>query len=138
MRIGAGGMAFGNPRIEQDGKRRAAYLTTQRRLLVDDGRRDRGPEAGRDQTGSRVISRSLIVAAALGFLLVVFLIVRSGAAEVASAMLVLGWRLAPIALYHLAPLSFDALSWRELVPPSARPRFLDALQIRWIRESLNS
>ena len=53
-------------------------------------------------------------------------------------MLVLGWRLAPIALYHLAPLSFDALSWRRLLPPSARLRFLDALQIRWIRESINS
>jgi putative membrane protein len=89
-------------------------------------------------TGSHVISRSLIVAAFFGFLLVVFLIVKSGAAEVGSAMLVLGWRLAPITLYHLAPLSFDALSWRRLVQASSRPSFLDALWIRWIRESINS
>ena len=95
-------------------------------------------EAGRDRTGSHIISRSLIVAAFFGFLLVVFLIVKSGAAEVASAMLVLGWRLAPITLYHLVPLSFDSLAWRELLPPSTRPGFLAALRIRWIRESINS
>jgi putative membrane protein len=95
-------------------------------------------EAGRDPTGSHIISRSLIVSAFLGFLLVVFLIVKSGAAEVASAMLVLGWRLAPITLYHLVPLSFDSLAWRELLPPSTRPGFLAALRIRWIRESINS
>jgi putative membrane protein len=70
--------------------------------------------------------------------LVVFLIIHSGAAEVASAMLVLGWRLAPITLYHLVPLSFDALSWRQLVPTSNRPGFFVALWIRWIRESINS
>ena len=53
-------------------------------------------------------------------------------------MLVLGWWLAPITLYHLVPLSFDALSWRELLPASSRLGFLDALWIRWIRESINS
>jgi putative membrane protein len=93
---------------------------------------------GRGRTGSHIISRSLIVAAFFGFLLVVFLIVKSGAAEVASAMLVLGWRLAPITLYHLVPLSLDALSWRELLLPSSRPGFPDILRIRWIRESINS
>jgi putative membrane protein len=53
-------------------------------------------------------------------------------------MLVLGWWLAPITLYHLVPLSFDALSWRELLPASSRPGFLGVLRIRWIRESINS
>src|SRR6185437_1375553 len=70
--------------------------------------------------GRHVISISLIVAAFLGFLLVVFLIIGSGAAEVGSAMLVLGWRLAPITLFHLAPLTFDALAWRELFPAKGR------------------
>jgi putative membrane protein len=95
-------------------------------------------EANGGRTGSHVISISLIIAAFLGFLLVVILIVHSGAAEVATAMLVLGWWLAPITLYHLVPLSFDALSWRELLPPSSRPGFLSVLWIRWIRESINS
>ena len=95
-------------------------------------------EASRDRRGSHVISRSLIVAAFFGFLLVVFLIIKSGAAEVASAMLVLGWWLAPITLYHLVPLSFDALSWRELLPASSRPGFFSIAWIKWIRESVSS
>ena len=53
-------------------------------------------------------------------------------------MLVLGWWLAPISLYHLVPLSLDALSWRQLLPASSRPGFLGAVWIRWIRESINS
>jgi putative membrane protein len=53
-------------------------------------------------------------------------------------MLVLGWWLAPITLYHLVPLSFAALSWRELLPASSRPGLFGVLWIRWIRESINS
>ncbi|MGH6797869.1 MAG: lysylphosphatidylglycerol synthase domain-containing protein [Roseiarcus sp.] len=79
-----------------------------------------------------------MVAAFLGFLLVVLLIVDSGAAEVASAMLVLGWRLIPITLYHLVPLTFDSLSWRELFPAASRPGVLSFVRMRWIRESINS
>jgi putative membrane protein len=89
-------------------------------------------------TGSHVISRSLIVAAFFGFLLVVILIVGSGAAEVGSAMLVLGWWLLPITLFHLAPLCFDAVSWRELFPASNRPGVLGFLWMRWIRESVST
>jgi putative membrane protein len=53
-------------------------------------------------------------------------------------MLVLGWWLLPITLFHLVPLSFDALSWRELVPASSRPDLFSVVWIRWIRESINS
>jgi putative membrane protein len=87
---------------------------------------------------SQAISRSLIVAAFLGFLLVVFLIVHSGAAEVGSAMLVLGWWLAPITLLHLVPLYFDATSWRQLFPPSNRMSIPSFLWMRWIRESVST
>jgi putative membrane protein len=100
--------------------------------------------------GRHVISTSLIVAAILGFLLVVVLIIGSGAAEVASAMLVLGWWLVPITLFHIAPLTFDALSWRELFPSTGRseerpsldgprrPGILDFIWMRWIRDSVSS
>ena len=88
--------------------------------------------------GTPAISASLIVAAFLGFLLVVFLIIHSGAAEVASAMLALGWWLAPITLYHLLPLYFDAASWRELFPAANRPGRLSFLWMRWIRESVST
>jgi putative membrane protein len=52
-------------------------------------------------------------------------------------MLVLGWWLAPIALFHFVPLAFDAVGWRELLPASSRPGLLDVVWIRWIRESIN-
>jgi putative membrane protein len=66
------------------------------------------------------------------------LIVRSGADEVAHAMLTLGWRLAPITLYHLLPLSLSTLAWRELMSTSCRLSVASAGWIRWIRESINN
>jgi len=53
-------------------------------------------------------------------------------------MLVLGWWLAPITLFHLVPLSFDALSWRQLLPASSRPDVVSVVWMRWIRESVNA
>jgi putative membrane protein len=53
-------------------------------------------------------------------------------------MLVLGWWLAPITLYHLAPLCFDAVSWRQLFPASNRPSVPSFLWMRWIRESVST
>jgi len=68
----------------------------------------------------------------------VFLIVDSGAAEVARAMLVLGWWLLPITLFHLVPLFLEAVSWRELIPASNRPSVFSVTWIRWIRESIST
>ena len=53
-------------------------------------------------------------------------------------MLVIGWGLIPITLYHLIPFTLSALSWRELLPPASRPRTVTVIWIRWIRESINS
>jgi putative membrane protein len=53
-------------------------------------------------------------------------------------MLVLGWWLIPITLYHLAPLCFDAVSWRQLFPALKRPGVLSFLWMRWIRESVST
>src|SRR6476646_3311174 len=53
-------------------------------------------------------------------------------------MLVLGWWLVPITLYHLIPVYFDAVSWRELFPASGRPGRLSFLWMRWIRESVST
>jgi putative membrane protein len=69
---------------------------------------------------------------------VVYLIVDSGAAQVGRAMLVVGWWLIPITLFHLVPLVFSALSWRELLPAGSRRYGLAVIPIRWIRESINS
>ena len=53
-------------------------------------------------------------------------------------MLVLGWWLAPITLFHLVPLFLDAVSWRELIPAPSRPNVFTVAWIRWIRESISS
>ena len=53
-------------------------------------------------------------------------------------MLTLGWRLAPITLFHILPLLFSALSWRELMSTSCRLNVASAGWIRWIRESINN
>ncbi|MGO9420541.1 lysylphosphatidylglycerol synthase domain-containing protein [Roseiarcus sp.] len=79
-----------------------------------------------------------MAAALVGVLLVIFLVVHSGAAELASAMLLLGWWLAPITVFHAVPLSFSTLAWRTLMPPAHRTPVLTAVWIRWIRESINS
>jgi putative membrane protein len=81
---------------------------------------------------------SVIIAAILGFALVIYLIIDSGAKAVADAMLLVGWWLFPITLFHLVPLFFSALSWRELLPRASRLGVAGATWIRWMRESINS
>ena len=91
------------------------------------------PETKHVQARSQITLVSLIIAALCGFLLVVYLIIDSGAADVAHAMLVIGWWLIPITLFHLVPLAFSALSWRELLPASIvrmPSRYLDTLDPR--------
>lgn len=88
--------------------------------------------------GAGVIPNSLIIAAFFGLALVVYLIVDTGVGDVTRAMLVVGWGLIPITLFHFIPLFFSALSWRELLPLSSRPDVIGVTWIRWIRESINA
>jgi len=53
-------------------------------------------------------------------------------------MLVVGWWLLLITAYHIVPMLFSALSWRELLPSATRPDVVSVTWIRWIRESINS
>jgi hypothetical protein len=80
----------------------------------------------------------MIAAAILGLALVVYLIIASGAEDVARAMLLVGWGLAAITAFHLVPMFLSALSWRDLLPRSSRLDVLSVTWIRWIRESINS
>jgi putative membrane protein len=80
----------------------------------------------------------LIIAMCLGLALAVYLIVASGADEVARAMLLIGWGLVPIALYHLVPMTLGALSWFYLLPRKSRLGIGPVIGIRWLRESINS
>jgi putative membrane protein len=88
--------------------------------------------------GSKIIFVSLTIAAGLGLLLVLYLIIDSGASQVGHAMLLIGWWLIPITLFHLLPMSFSALSWRELIASATRLSAFSAVWIRWIRESINA
>src|ERR1700727_2509384 len=134
-RIGASDMGLGRPSGDARHSTSATIVERQSRAAIVVLRSLwRDPRSD----SSQAISRSLILAAFLGFLVVVFLIVHSGAAEVGSAMLVLGWWLAPITLLHLIPLYFDATSWRQLFPPSNRMSIPSFLWMRWIRESVST
>ena len=90
------------------------------------------------RTGEPDIFVSLIIAGGLGLLLVLYLIIDSGAAQVGHAMLLIGWWLVPITLFHLLPMAFSALSWRELIASASRPSAFTAAWIRWIREAINA
>ena len=96
------------------------------------------PRSRRPRARSRLIRPALIAAALLGLALVVYLIIESGAEDVAHAMLSVGWGLAVITAFHLVPMFLSALSWRDLLPRSSRLDVLSVTWIRWIRESINS
>jgi len=53
-------------------------------------------------------------------------------------MLVIGWGLLAIALFHLVPMFLCNLSWRAILPRASRPGAGVLLWIRWIRESINT
>ena len=71
-------------------------------------------------------------------MLATILIADHGAAAILDAMLVIGWGLLAVTLFHLVPMMLANLSWRELLPRASRPGALALLWIRWIRESVNS
>ena len=80
-------------------------LLCRRAPTIDRAIKERRRLAGRLEFRELAISPVLTVAGVAGLALVGLLIVRSGAGEVAHAMLTLGWRLAPITVFHLIPLS---------------------------------
>jgi len=53
-------------------------------------------------------------------------------------MLVLGWMLVPITLFHALPLILSTLSWRNMLPAAGTPGLGTLLNIRWMRESINN
>jgi putative membrane protein len=97
-----------------------------------------GPCLRRPPPEGYVIRTSIQVAGLFGLALFIFFIVDSGAEDVGRVMLVLGWRLAPITLFHIIPLSFSVFSWRALIVAASRPRVATVFWVRWIRESINS
>ncbi len=52
-------------------------------------------------------------------------------------MLLVGWGLVPIALFHAVPLALSSFSWRDLYPRSHSLGTGTMILFRWIRESIN-
>jgi len=69
--------------------------------------------------------------------LAVYLILATGASDVATALLLVGWGLVPITLFHVIPMTLSALSWRDLLPAGGGPGIARVILIRWLRESIN-
>lgn len=79
-----------------------------------------------------------MVAGLLGLAVTIYLIRDAGADAVLQSMLFIGWGLIPITLFHVVPLFFSGLSWRELLPRSSGFSVLGVTWLRWIRESINT
>lgn len=84
------------------------------------------------------MKRSFVIGSLAGLALFTALIVWYGAAEVADALLVMGWSILAVSLFRLVLLVFDLLSWRVLLDPDARQSFLQLFWIRWIADSVNT
>ena len=87
---------------------------------------------------NRAIKIALYLAGFLGLALATVLIVHLGAAAILEAMLVIGWGLVAVTLFHLVPMFLNNLSWRAILPRESRPGPAVLLWIRWIRESINT
>jgi putative membrane protein len=68
----------------------------------------------------------------------IFLLVREGIGQVASAMARTGWTLLAIVLYHLCQTLSDAAGWLMLIPKRHRITLFVSFFIHWIAESINN
>ncbi|ADJ28285.1 HpnL family protein [Nitrosococcus watsonii] len=73
-----------------------------------------------------------------GLTLFLVLVANEGFTQVTSALVMAGWGLAVVVLFHLIPMIADTLGWRVLLDQAYRPRFYTLLLVRWIGESVNS
>ncbi|MCB9948411.1 MAG: flippase-like domain-containing protein [Rhodospirillaceae bacterium] len=96
----------------------------------------RPAQASRPRTHD--IRTALVLLALAGLALATYLVADAGWAAVLEAIAVVGWGLVPVTAFHLFPLAFSMLSWREMVPAASRPSAGLLLWNRYIRESINS
>lgn len=116
--------------------------------------RDPAPDAGRREAarsqGSRErppraqgiwrrlrVRHSLAWAALGGLALLVGLVLRQGVGEILALLGTLGWGVIAVVLFHLVPMTCDALGWRRLLPRPGRLPIRKALKARWMGEAVN-
>ncbi|HEY5607610.1 MAG TPA: lysylphosphatidylglycerol synthase domain-containing protein [Alphaproteobacteria bacterium] len=72
-----------------------------------------------------------------GVALFAWLIARQGLTDVLDAAAAAGWGILAIALFHIVPLTLDAVAWRRLLKHEWRLSLAAAIRIRWLGESVN-
>lgn len=87
---------------------------------------------------ARSIKTTRYIAGLLGIAIVAYLIADIGGRKIADTLLIIGWGLVPVTLFHLVPMVLSTLSWRDLLALERRPRLAILVWARWIRESINS
>ncbi len=73
----------------------------------------------------------------LGLALAMALIAWRGAADMADALVAVGWGLVAVVLWETLPILLDSLSWRALLNGPDRPGLGAVARARWIRQSVN-
>jgi putative membrane protein len=73
-----------------------------------------------------------------GVALLIALVVREGAGQVASAIAHAGWGLLVITLFHLLQTLSDSAGWLVLIPKESRIRLSHSFFLHWIGESINN
>jgi len=70
--------------------------------------------------------------------LLAILITQSDASNLREGLQSIGWFIVPIALFHLIPLYFHMLGWRQIIEKALRPPWARLFVLRWITESVNN
>ena len=68
------------------------------------------------------MKRSIVIGGLAGLALFTALIAWYGIAEIADALLAMGWTILLVAVFRLALLTFDLLSWRRVALPDMHAR----------------
>jgi putative membrane protein len=90
----------------------------------------------------RISNKVRLIFYLLGFggaALFTILLIREGAAQIASAIATAGWALLAVIAYHfLVPLFLDSVAWSVLFPAAEHPPLRKLYWMRWIGESVST
>jgi len=85
-----------------------------------------------------MLQKLTLAAWAAGMLLLLGILFYHGFGTVTVAVVMAGWGLVVVTVFHLLPMICDTLAWRCLLTVETRPLFTQLLWMRWIGESVNA
>src|SRR5437764_7434641 len=80
----------------------------------------------------------VVVLGLAGTALLIMLVLKHGAHDIAAAIAATRWRLAVVVSFYLLPLLIDALAWQTLFPKDNRLPLRTLWWMRWIGDSINA